>query len=215
MPSSSIKKIHVRLLGESVDVWRPVDAIEVHDSLFRIDDQPVPIEDEPWQFHPGDLVRCESVVSDDDSILVAVERHEPKRHAWVASSDEVEEADRLGITRFRGNATPCEHILASPSAGQVAVASCALILYAGYAWLDGFTAPVGDPWRSYVTALTTEALRRSYELQIATVNVDAREIGKPARWRLRELGFEPRADERYGLDNPTWTVSIGRLPELL
>lgn len=47
--------IHVRLLDEAVDVWRPVEAMELNNGLFLILPQPVPSE-ESWEFLPGEVV---------------------------------------------------------------------------------------------------------------------------------------------------------------
>jgi hypothetical protein len=49
--------IHVYLLDEGVDVWRPVLAEQVRDDIFRITGEP-PDDTEKWKFKPGDVVRC-------------------------------------------------------------------------------------------------------------------------------------------------------------
>jgi hypothetical protein len=49
--------IYVALKNEGVDVWRPVSAVEVAASQFRIDGE-VP-EHEIWEFLPGQTVVCE------------------------------------------------------------------------------------------------------------------------------------------------------------
>lgn len=50
--------IYVYLIDEGVDVWRPVQAVQLSEGLFRIDpDSEVP-DTEQWQFQPGQTVRC-------------------------------------------------------------------------------------------------------------------------------------------------------------
>jgi hypothetical protein len=49
--------IHVYLLDEDVDVWRPVSAELVRDNIYRINGTP-PDDIEKWEFKHGDLVRC-------------------------------------------------------------------------------------------------------------------------------------------------------------
>jgi hypothetical protein len=49
--------IQMPLLGEGVDVWRPVSSQPLGGELFLIDLQPIP-ETEEWAFAPGDVVRC-------------------------------------------------------------------------------------------------------------------------------------------------------------
>lgn len=50
--------IYVRLLDEGTDVWRPVDAEKISDSIFRLigthDDS------ERWEFSTGSRVRVET-----------------------------------------------------------------------------------------------------------------------------------------------------------
>lgn len=64
--------IHVRLLDEGVDVWRPVEARQLSESTFQIVGDPVP-EDETWSFQPGDIVVAEHrPASGEDEVLTAV-----------------------------------------------------------------------------------------------------------------------------------------------
>jgi hypothetical protein len=64
--------VYVRLLDESVDVWRPAAAEDLGGGRFRllaiIDED---IGDEPWEFPPGTTVECEPQVLDDGEVLVA------------------------------------------------------------------------------------------------------------------------------------------------
>jgi hypothetical protein len=84
-----------------------------------------------------------------------------------------------------------------------------LIFRDGYAWLDGFTAPVGDPWRDFVSALTAEALRRAAEMKVPVVRTDVYEFGAATREPLRELGFRPEPGSPHGDRNRFWTVNLG------
>jgi hypothetical protein len=65
-----VETIYVPLLGENVDVWRPVDA-EREGDFYRITGS-VP-EAEEWAFHPGSLVRCEQRELSGGPALIAVE----------------------------------------------------------------------------------------------------------------------------------------------
>ena len=76
--------IHVRLLDEGVDVWRPVRARQRSESTFQIGSDPVP-EDESWSFQPGDIVVAEPRVADDNrnsltAVALAVSFDEP---SWI------------------------------------------------------------------------------------------------------------------------------------
>jgi len=70
--------IYVYLLGEGVDVWRPVDAVRVGESLYRItsDCSDQRFAEESWQFVTGDVVRCTRRELAEGELLVAVERVE-------------------------------------------------------------------------------------------------------------------------------------------
>ena len=62
--------IYVELLGEAVDVWRPVAATPEGAGIYRLlETQP---EDEEWAFPPGSRVRCEPRPLSGGSELVAV-----------------------------------------------------------------------------------------------------------------------------------------------
>lgn len=64
-------QIYVALLGEGVDVWRPVEALYVNEDIYKILDQPYDRAIENWQFQPGQLVVCEMIESSDGPILAA------------------------------------------------------------------------------------------------------------------------------------------------
>lgn len=63
--------IYVELVGEGVDVWRPVEATIEAGGTFRLPDEAP--EDETWRFPPGGLVRCELKRLSDGEALVASE----------------------------------------------------------------------------------------------------------------------------------------------
>jgi len=52
--------IYVKLLGEGTDVFRPVPAEKVADSVYLIDPSArYNVADEEWEFPPGSRVRVE------------------------------------------------------------------------------------------------------------------------------------------------------------
>ncbi len=62
--------VHVELLDEGTQCWRPVLAEPLGDDRYRlIGEQP---EDETWPFSVGDIVRCEMRELSDGRALVAV-----------------------------------------------------------------------------------------------------------------------------------------------
>ncbi len=67
--------IFVYLHNEGTDVWRPVEATDSGQSIYRITSMQEDPE-EHWEFHQGELVRCETRLIDDRDVLVAVERIE-------------------------------------------------------------------------------------------------------------------------------------------
>jgi hypothetical protein len=64
--------IYVALRDEGVDVWRPVEAEQVTESIYRLADA-LPVEGEVWEFAPGSTVRCETLELSEGPALVAVE----------------------------------------------------------------------------------------------------------------------------------------------
>jgi hypothetical protein len=54
---SNTTTVYVALVGEGVDVWRPVPAEHLGADLYRLTGAPP--EDEAWPFSLGDVVRCE------------------------------------------------------------------------------------------------------------------------------------------------------------
>ncbi len=75
--------IYVYLPNENVDVWRPVEAEQESELLYRIVSENKDTEDEKWEFSCGDLVRCEfkllSEGNDYEEKLVAVEKINTKK----------------------------------------------------------------------------------------------------------------------------------------
>ena len=74
-----ICEIHVYLLNEGVDTWRPVKAEKLGENKFRIiGTNDYDLGDEKWEFLPGDIVRCEQKMLADGvakvTRLVAVEK---------------------------------------------------------------------------------------------------------------------------------------------
>jgi hypothetical protein len=61
--------IYVELLGEGVDVWRPVEATIEADGTFRLPDQAP--TDEAWRFPPGSVVWCQRKMLSGGEALVA------------------------------------------------------------------------------------------------------------------------------------------------
>ena len=67
-------EIFVRLLNESVDVWRPVRAMRVRDDIYRIMNQPYDLSIESWEFEPGDVVHCEETETAGGHRLTAINK---------------------------------------------------------------------------------------------------------------------------------------------
>jgi len=64
-----------RLLNESIDCWRPVEAIKEGENRYRIVSVPSDATEE-WQFTNGDVVECETRRLWDGDALVALRRVE-------------------------------------------------------------------------------------------------------------------------------------------
>ena len=63
--------VHVALLDEGVDCWRPVSARRIRENVFVLEGS-VP-DDERWEFVPGQAVVCEPhQFSDGSQGIVAV-----------------------------------------------------------------------------------------------------------------------------------------------
>ena len=61
--------IYVKLLDEGTDVWRPVDAEEVSEQIYRLVGTH---DDEKWEFETGSSIRVEEHQFQTGSGLVAV-----------------------------------------------------------------------------------------------------------------------------------------------
>ena len=59
MPNEATEIIYVALRDEAVDVWRPVNAIQIGKSTYKIKSVNSNPDDERWQFVTGDSVYCE------------------------------------------------------------------------------------------------------------------------------------------------------------
>src|SRR5260370_12243786 len=78
MEEKAFASIYMYLMDEGVDVWRPVEAIRLAESIYQIKLESVVPESETWQFLPGDMVRCEQRELSSGKHLVAIEKvHEP------------------------------------------------------------------------------------------------------------------------------------------
>jgi hypothetical protein len=69
-----VEEIFISLIDEAIDVWRPAQAEHLHDTVYKIVEQPYDKEDETWQFEPGDEVVCELIDSNEGRILAATRR---------------------------------------------------------------------------------------------------------------------------------------------
>jgi hypothetical protein len=69
--NSEIKIIHIKLVDEAVNVWRPVFAREVQRGKYMVMDQDIP-DFEIWEFLPGQTVSVEGIGSGDDMYLRAM-----------------------------------------------------------------------------------------------------------------------------------------------
>lgn len=66
-----MRTVYVELMGEGVDVWRPVEATVQADGTVRLPDEAP--DDEVWRFAPGAVVRCEPRTLSEGEALVAIE----------------------------------------------------------------------------------------------------------------------------------------------
>ncbi|KAA2236287.1 hypothetical protein [Salinarimonas soli] len=76
--ASNTETLYVFLVGEGVDVWRPVDAVPLGDGRYRLPDNPDP-QDEQWEFAGGSTVMAERRELADGIRLVAVAPAAPAR----------------------------------------------------------------------------------------------------------------------------------------
>ena len=75
--NSSVGKIYVALKEEGTEVWKPVEASEIENGIYKIVSENITPEEELWEFNAGDLVRCvDKKFSDGTKGLVAIEKVE-------------------------------------------------------------------------------------------------------------------------------------------
>jgi hypothetical protein len=73
--ASSTEEIHIRLLDEGVDVWRPTQGLRVGPMTFKVlPTAKYNAEDEKWEFVPGTVVVCERRTLSEGPVMVAVRR---------------------------------------------------------------------------------------------------------------------------------------------
>lgn len=66
-------QVYVRLLNEGVLTYRPVPAVELGQGIFLLEgDEIYDIEDEEWEFPPGEKISAELRSLDGEIVLVAV-----------------------------------------------------------------------------------------------------------------------------------------------
>lgn len=63
--------VHVRLLDEGADVWRPVRARKLASGAYELSPEPMP-RDELWEFAPGEQVSVKNRNFTDGPAAVAV-----------------------------------------------------------------------------------------------------------------------------------------------
>jgi hypothetical protein len=63
-------------MGEGVDVWRPVEAENLGNGVFRILAQTYRRDNELWEFEPDDVVVGEVIDSGEGPFLAAVRKRD-------------------------------------------------------------------------------------------------------------------------------------------
>lgn len=70
-----MNRIYVLILNEGIDVWRPVDALQISEGIYKIaESNQYDASDEEWEFRPGDIVLCQERSLDSRIELVAVKK---------------------------------------------------------------------------------------------------------------------------------------------
>ena len=65
--------IYVKLIDEIIPMFRPVEAIKLEDSIYKISNQEYNTEAEEWEFAPGDKVITEEKIdSSNGKYLLAI-----------------------------------------------------------------------------------------------------------------------------------------------
>ena len=70
--------VHVALVDEDVEVWRPVLAEHLHGHTYRIAAQEYDAAVERWEFEPGEVVVCELRRTSEGDMLVAKRKASPQ-----------------------------------------------------------------------------------------------------------------------------------------
>lgn len=76
-------------------------------------------------------------------------------------------------------------------------------------WLDGFTAPPGERWREYVSALTGVALATAASRGFGLVETDIYEFGEATGAPLSKHGFVPKPGPPHHDRNRIWQAPTG------
>jgi hypothetical protein len=70
-----MKIIYVKLLDEGVMVYRPVPAIKKENNIYEIQGYDIyDVEDEIWEFPPGNCVLVEQQILNGEKVLVAISK---------------------------------------------------------------------------------------------------------------------------------------------
>ena len=80
---SGTETVHVRLLDECVEVWRPVLAVALGEDVYCVAEQPIP-ETEHWEFNPGDEVVTRPRGTGEEAFLAVVGRVEHDARRWAS-----------------------------------------------------------------------------------------------------------------------------------
>jgi hypothetical protein len=72
------RTIYVYLEEEGTDAWRPVEAEDLGNSMFKIVSVNENPDDEHWRFKTGDIVRCEPRKLSGGTCIVAVEKQDER-----------------------------------------------------------------------------------------------------------------------------------------
>lgn len=81
---SGTETVHIRLLEEGVDVWRPVLAVALGGDVYRLAEQPIP-ETEHWEFNPGDeVVTCRRGTGEEAFLAALGRRPEHDARRWAS-----------------------------------------------------------------------------------------------------------------------------------
>jgi len=84
--STELSTVHVRLLDEGTDVWRPVQAERLGETTYRLAHGSVP-EDENWSFQPGDIVVVEhrrGADADGQSLIAVARAMDFDERSWAS-----------------------------------------------------------------------------------------------------------------------------------